>query len=187
MSEKPETHGFSDIRTEKSTEGHWVLHEGKPMWQEVTITRTYDTVLGIWNKKESEPVYKSPSEVGLVKDFTLTILFREEFENRKKHKQVEIAWFLERKKILVREDRTHVWLLWSDNKLWIKDVWNQQTFPCPLKESTPDIIITDLDDEPRYLSQTDLKETLKTSDPKMIFSKKDDDSNYGIELKVKQP
>lgn len=168
----------------KSTSGRWVLHEGKPMFEEIETTHFYEPILRIWNSKKGEPVYKTPEQVGLMKKTNLTILFQEERMNPRKFRSTEVVWFKELKEITVREDREHVWLLWDSQtkKLFIKDLMFGVTLACPLR-TTPDIIVTDLTEEPEFLSIKQVKDLIEgyaINSPLLIFSKKEESGDYGI-------
>jgi hypothetical protein len=154
------------------------------MFEEIETTHTYDSMLGVWNSKKGEPVYKSPEQVGLMKKTNLTILFQETRPNPRKFRSIETVWFKEQKEISVREDREHIWLLWDvqSKKLFIKDLMFGVTFQCPLKTNA-DIIVSDLTEEPEFLSikqVKDLIEGIAVNSPLLIFTKKEESGDYGI-------
>jgi len=173
-------------RTKNSTKGEWKLNGNKVVWVEEQFTSTFDQILGIWVKKRTGVVEKTPEEspLKLMKEFRLKILFKDIRPNPKKFRSKEIAWFMEIKLIKIREDQEFMYLCWSDGRLYIKDLYNQMTVECPFR-SGPDIIVTDETEEPEFISKKDLEAFIKTSDPKMVFDGKDDNGDFQIGSEIK--
>lgn len=111
-------------RTKNSTKGCWKLKENKVVWVEEQFTETFDQILGIWVKKRTGVVEKTPEEspLKLSKEFRLKIIFKDIRPNLKKFRQKEVAWFMEIKFIKIREDREFMYLCWQDGHLFIRDV-----------------------------------------------------------------
>jgi hypothetical protein len=179
MSEENSKQEPPSYMAEKSVTGKWVLKDGVPAWQEVTEYKTYNSFLQKWSKKRSEPVYKTPEEIGYFKECEVTILFKEERENLKKFRGKSFEWFKEVKSVSIREDRPHCWFSWEDGKLVIHDVWNQMSFAFIPQKSTPDVLVKDVLEEPELVSKTQLKTLAEDKSKKVLaFSRKDENDEF---------
>lgn len=173
-------------RTRKSTKGKWKLHNNLPVFEEVELVSTFDSMLGSWSKKKVvQTLYKTPEQMGLVKEILVMVLFREERDNVRKYKGKTVEWFQESFRIKVREDCEWMFLTFQDRHLWLKDLYYGQTCECPLKNS-PNVIVTEENKsgEPEYVEKSKLEELIKNVPNLLIYSKKDDDGNYVVELKA---
>jgi len=108
----------------KPLNGQWTLVNNEVMWQEQ---------IGRDDTKKFE--YYTPSQVGLKKSVTFSIVTSKEILTHETLTATGLVYFIQHVKVTVREDQKDVWLRQESNKIYMKNLRIQTTCVCDLRSN----------------------------------------------------
>jgi len=103
---------------------HWIKkNDGTYRWQITTTTKKFDRILKEWTVDSDVITEKTPSEMGLVRQFEINILFAKEIPNTEEFNSFSKVFFHQKAHYQLRSDMgENVWLKYDSGLLFILDI-----------------------------------------------------------------